>query len=125
VQEYIESENLHDNIRVRGRELEGRLKSAFSKHPHVGDIRGRGLFWSIELIEDKASKKPYAATDQIAIKIGAAALENGMMCYPTQGCANGIDGDHVLLAPSYTSSADEITTIVELLERAVSVVVGD
>jgi adenosylmethionine-8-amino-7-oxononanoate aminotransferase len=47
------------------------------------------------------------------------------MCYPTQGCANGIDGDHVLLAPSYTSSADEITTIVELLERAVSVVVGD
>jgi adenosylmethionine-8-amino-7-oxononanoate aminotransferase len=125
VQEYIESENLHDNIRVRGRQLEGCLQSAFSTHPHVGDIRGRGLFWSIELVEDKASKKPYAATDQIAIKIGAAALENGMMCYPTQGCANGIDGDHVLLAPSYTSSADEITTIVELLERAVSVVVGD
>ena len=125
VQQYIESENLHDNIRARGRQLEGRLHSAFSAHPHVGDIRGRGLFWSIELVEDKASKKPYAAADQIAIKIGAAALENGMMCYPTQGCANGIDGDHVLLAPSYTSSADEITTIVELLERAVSIVVGD
>jgi adenosylmethionine-8-amino-7-oxononanoate aminotransferase len=124
VQEYIKSENLHDNIRVRGRQLEQCLRSAFSEHPHVGDIRGRGLFWSIELVEDKASKKPYAATQEIAMKIGAAALEIGMMCYPTQGCADGIDGDHILLAPSYTSTEDEITTIVAVLERAVSAVLG-
>jgi len=125
VQEYIKNENLFDNIRVRGEQLEQRLCSVFSAHPHVGDIRGRGLFWSIELVEDKASKKPYAATHQIAAKIGAAALGYGMMCYPSQGCANGIDGDHVLLAPSYTSTADEITTIVSLLELAVSAIVGD
>ena len=58
------------------------------------------------------------------MKIGAAALEIGMMCYPTQGCADGIDGDHVLLAPSYTSTEDEIATIVAVLERAVSAVIG-
>jgi len=119
VQQVIENENLLAKVTTLGGQLEEQLHASFGQHPHVGDIRGRGLFWTIELVKDRATKAPFAASDSIANKLGNAAQDRGMMTYPSQGCADGINGDHVLLAPSYTSTADEIQLIVETLSAAV------
>ncbi|MGC1506741.1 MAG: aspartate aminotransferase family protein [Sulfitobacter sp.] len=120
VQQVIEDEALLDNVRTRGNQLETLLRDAFGQHPHVGDIRGRGLFWSVELVQDRATKAPFPVAQALAMKVGTKAKERGIMIYPSQGCADGTNGDHVLLAPSYTSSAGEITLIVDTLKAAVA-----
>ena len=125
VQRVIENDNLLVNVAQRGAQLQCALRAAFAKHPHVGDIRGRGLFWTIELVADRATKHPFDPADGIAMKIGAAAKARGVMTYPSQGCIDGVHGDHVLLAPSYTSTDTEIDQIVETLAAAVQDVLGD
>lgn len=119
VQRQIQDRNLLVNVRERGVQLRDRLTARFSQHRHVGNIRGRGLFMAIELVADRKTKAPFPATRHLAQLVKQAALNLGMMCYPSQGCADGTNGDHVLLAPSYTSDVDEIETIVDLLGQAV------
>ena len=85
----------------------------------MGDIRGRGLFWTIELVADRATKAPFPVADKIAPRIQAEAMAQGVITYPSQGCADGTLGDHVLLAPAYTSPAAEIDLIVDTLASAV------
>jgi adenosylmethionine-8-amino-7-oxononanoate aminotransferase len=122
VQTVIEEDKLLDNVRARGEQLAAGLHKTFGQHPHVGDIRGRGLFWTIELVADKDTKTPFPAAKKLAPRIQAEAQALGMMCYPAQGCADGTAGDHVLLAPSYTSTPEEIDLIVDLLAQAVTAV---
>ena len=124
VQRVIEDEKLLDNVKTRGAQLEAGLRTALAQHPHVGDIRGRGLFWTVEVVADRATKAPFDAREGIAMKIGAAAKARGVMTYPSQGCIDGTLGDHVLLAPSYTSSAAEIDLIVETLTASVVDILG-
>lgn len=119
VQNYIEKHSLLANISTRGGELETALDDRFGQHPQVGDIRGRGLFWTVELVRDRLSKAPFEADLGLAPKVQKTALELGLMCYPAQGCIDGVQGDHVLLAPSYVSTTGEIDLIVDLLGRAV------
>ena len=119
VQKVIEDENLLENIRARGAQLSDLLNARFGQHPNIGDIRGRGLFWTVELVRDKASQAPFPAAARLAPRVQKAALDLGLMCYPAQGCADGTNGDHVLLAPSYTSTPDEIARIVDLVAEAV------
>lgn len=119
VQKVIEGEGLLENVRTRGSQLGTALKTRFAQHPNIGDIRGRGLFWTIELVRDRACKTPFSHKQKLAPKIQSAALEFGLMCYPAQGCVDGKSGDHILLAPAYTSTPDEIDQIVSLLAKAV------
>jgi adenosylmethionine-8-amino-7-oxononanoate aminotransferase len=124
VQKVIEDENLLENIRARGEQLRDALNARFGQNRNVGDIRGRGLFWTVELVQDKASKTSFPAAAKLSQKIQKAALDLGLMCYPAQGCADGTNGDHVLLAPSYTSTPEEIARIVDLVAQAVETVLG-
>ncbi|SFA68880.1 hypothetical protein SAMN05421688_0053 [Poseidonocella pacifica] len=124
VQHVIDEENLLSNVVARGKQLASTLEAAFGQHPHAGDIRGRGLFWTIELVADRGTKAPFDVAEGIAAKIGAAARARNVMTYPSQGCADGTHGDHVLLAPSYTSIPEEIDLIVETLAAAVDDVLG-
>ena len=119
VQKVIESENLIDNILAQGAHLRDALNARFGQHPNIGNIRGRGLFWTVELVSDKKTKAPFPVTNKLATKIQRAALDLGLMCYPAQGCADGTNGDHILLAPSYTSSKDEIDQIVDIIAKAI------
>jgi len=124
VQQVIEGKDLLTNVLQRGGQLEAALRYAFAQHPHVGDIRGRGLFWTIELVSDRDSKVVFDPAKGIAMKVGAAAKARGVMTYPSQGCIDGVNGDHVLLAPSYTSTEAEIALIVDTLSAAVTDVLG-
>ena len=119
VQHVIREDGLLDRVKERGRQLEQRLTERFGNHRHVGDIRGRGLFWAIELVADRASRTSFDPALKLNQKIKAEAFANGLGCYPGGGTVDGVRGDHVLLAPPYIASADEIDLIVEKLGTAV------
>ncbi|MGY0575162.1 aspartate aminotransferase family protein [Bradyrhizobium sp. RDM12] len=119
VQYVIHQDNLLDRVKERGKQLEQRLTERFGNHRHVGDIRGRGLFWAIELVSDRASRTSFDPALKLNQKIKAEAFANGLGCYPGGGTVDGIRGDHVLLAPPYIASADEIDQIVDKLGTAV------
>lgn len=119
VQDVIREDHLLDRVKERGKQLEQRLTERFGNHRHVGDIRGRGLFWAIELVADRASRTSFDPALKLNQKIKAEAFANGLGCYPGGGTVDGVRGDHVLLAPPYIASADEIDLIVDKLGTAV------
>ncbi|MCP3372164.1 aspartate aminotransferase family protein [Bradyrhizobium cajani] len=119
VQNVIREDGLLEQVRERGRQLEQRLTERFGNHRHVGDIRGRGLFWAIEFVADRASRTSFDPALKLNQKIKAEAFANGLGCYPGGGTVDGGRGDHVLLAPPYIASADEIDLIVDKLGTAV------
>ena len=103
----------------QARELMAALHAQFGQHPNVGDIRGRGLFQGIELVADRDTKAPFDPSRKIAPKIKKAAFEAGMICYPMSGTIDGQTGDHVLLAPPFIISDDQIDELVQKLAGAV------
>jgi adenosylmethionine-8-amino-7-oxononanoate aminotransferase len=119
VQDVIREDGLLERVKKRGKQLEQRLTERFGNHRHVGDIRGRGLFWAIELVADRASRTSFDPALKLNQKIKAEAFANGLGCYPGGGTVDGVRGDHVLLAPPYIASPDEIDLIVDKLGTAV------
>src|SRR5437660_1990435 len=103
VQKIIAEEHLLDRVKELGTRLERRLTERFGNHRHVGDIRGRGLFQAVELVADRATRKPFDPGLKLNQKVKAAAFEGGLACYPSGGTVDGKHGDHVLLAPPYIS----------------------
>ena len=117
VQRTIESEDLLDNVKSQGELLRKLLLECFDKHKHVGDIRGRGLLVGLEIVEDRGSKKPMPVDSRVHTKIKQAAMQQGLMCYPMAGTIDGRLGHHVLLAPPYIIAEDQVTEIVDKLDR--------
>ncbi len=124
VQETIRREGLLENVRAMGDVLAERLAARFGNHHHVGDIRGRGLFQAIELVEDRASKRPFAPDRRIHAAIKREAMARGLLVYPMGGTIDGVHGDHVLLAPPFIVNKTDIDCIVSRLADAVDAVVG-
>ncbi|MDU0340735.1 aspartate aminotransferase family protein [Bosea rubneri] len=124
VQKVIERDDLLANVRRQGARLEQRLRERFGNHHHVGDIRGRGHFWGVEIVADRASKTPFDPVLKLNARIKEAAMERGLMIYPMGGTADGTAGDHVLLAPPFIIDAATVDTIVERLGDAVDAALG-
>lgn len=120
VQRTIATEGLLDCVRARGAQLRAALEARFGAHPHVGDIRGRGLFLALELVAGRASRAPFAPELGLAGRVKRAALERGLACYPSSGTIDGVRGDHVLLAPPYIVTPEQIETIVARLNAAIT-----
>lgn len=119
VQKVIWRDGLLDNVLARGRQLGQMLRERFDEHPFVGDIRGRGLFWGIELVADRETKTPFDPRLRLHARIKAEALSRGLMVYPMGGTLDGRLGDHVLLAPPFIATGLHIEIIVERLGEAV------
>ena len=94
------------------------LREAFGQHPHVGDIRGRGYFRGLELVEDRGTRAPFPAEANLAARVKAEAQRRGLLCYPGSGTVDGRSGDHVLLAPPYTASRAELEEMTGMLAAA-------
>jgi len=113
VERVIRRENLLENVVETGRVLLDELRKAFRDHPHVGDVRGRGLILGIELVQDRESKTPIRAELGLPETIRRTAMQHGLICYPGGGTADGRNGAHVLLAPPFIynrSHVDELIT---------------
>jgi adenosylmethionine-8-amino-7-oxononanoate aminotransferase len=119
VQKIISEERLLDQVKARGAQLERRLTERFGNHRHVGDIRGRGLFQAIELVADRATRTPFDPALKLNLRIKATAFEGGLGCYPMGGTVDGRKGDHILLAPPYIATSEDIDMIVDRLGHAV------
>ncbi|MBR8318276.1 MULTISPECIES: aspartate aminotransferase family protein [Burkholderia cepacia complex] len=119
VQRVIAEDKLLDNVKARGEQLRASLREHYGTHPHVGDVRGRGLFVGVELVRDRDTK----ATFDPALKLHAAvkreAMQRGLMVYPMGGTIDGVHGDHILIAPPFVCTAQQIDTIVERLSGAI------
>jgi hypothetical protein len=115
---------LVDRVRVQGDKLMARLQDRFGQHPHIGDLRGRGLFRGIELVDDRDSKAPFDPSRGIAGKIKKAAFEAGLICYPMAGTIDGRSGDHVLLAPPFIIEDAQLDELVDKLSGAIDVALG-
>lgn len=122
VQHVIREEALLVQVQDMGLRLRHGLEARLGQHAHVGDIRGRGLFQAVELVADRDSGTPFDPALQVNLRIRDAAMAAGMACYPGGGTVDGVKGDHVLLAPPYISSPEEIDLIVESLGAAIDLV---
>ena len=119
VQEVIGREKLLANVVAMGERLREKLEARLGQHPHVGDIRGRGLFRAIELVADRSTKAPFAPELKLHARIKQEAMIRGLMIYPMGGTIDGRSGDHVLLAPPFIVSAAQVEEIVGRLGEAV------
>lgn len=119
VQKRLHEDGLIARVPVLGAALERRLRDAFGAHPNVGDIRGRGLLWGIELVEDRATKRPFDPVRRVHARVKKEALKAGLMCYPMGGTLDGSRGDHVLLAPPFILEEAQLDELVEKLGSAI------
>jgi adenosylmethionine-8-amino-7-oxononanoate aminotransferase len=125
VQKVIAEDRLLERVCSMGELLEKLLVERFGNHRHIGDIRGRGLFRGIELVADRASKEPFDPALKLNARVKAAAMAHGLACYPSGGTVDGLRGDHILLAPPYIISPEEIEQLVDRLGTAIDASIND
>jgi adenosylmethionine-8-amino-7-oxononanoate aminotransferase len=124
VQKVIDAEGLLARVRVMGGRLRSMLAERFGAHPHVGDIRGRGLFLALELVREPASKEPFDPKRALHAAVKREAMARGLLVYPMGGTIDGERGDHVLLAPPFTVAEPDLATITERLGEAVDAAIA-
>ncbi len=118
VQQAIAEEGLLERVRHLGGLLQSRLGERFGQHPHVGDIRGRGLFIGLELVADRETKAPLDPQRKTWQRVRRAGFEEGFVCYPSGGCIDGVRGDHVVLAPPFNLADGQIDELVDKLAKS-------
>jgi len=123
VLDYIEKHKLFSRVAPAGETLRGAL-APLASHKHVGDIRGLGLLLGVEFVKDKATREPFPEEENIAERIRQAALAELVLTYPTQGCVDGLRGDHILLAPPFIVNEEECRTIARAIEVSLRKVFG-
>jgi adenosylmethionine-8-amino-7-oxononanoate aminotransferase len=119
VQRVIAEEGLLERVRRMGDRLEESLVERFGNHRHVGEIRGRGLFRGLELVQDRTTKEPFDPAFGLNARIKKAGMALGLMCYPMGGTIDGRRGDHVLLAPPFIIDDGHVAEITDKLGQAV------
>jgi adenosylmethionine-8-amino-7-oxononanoate aminotransferase len=125
VMDALVGRDLVGRVAPAGERLVAGLEATLGDHPAVGDVRGRGLFVGVELVADRTTRAPVDPALRLHARIKRAALDEGLVCYPGGGTVDGVHGDHVLLAPPYIISDEEIDELVARLSRALSRALGD
>ncbi|CRG92305.1 hypothetical protein PISL3812_09362 [Talaromyces islandicus] len=118
VQNIIKRDGLVERCAEAGKHLGTLLRETFANCKYVGDIRGRGLFWALEFVEDRSSKRPFEKSIKFGEMIQKTAFDLGVAFYPGTGTVDGMEGDHILMAPPLTVSKDELFTLVAVLKQA-------
>ncbi|WP_444677247.1 aspartate aminotransferase family protein [Halomonas sp. E19] len=118
VQKSLQQRDLLPRVRELGEGLQRRLAERFGDHPHVGDIRGRGLFLGLELVADRATQAAFEPERKVHARVKQAAMQAGLMCYPMGGTLDGRQGDHILLAPPFILDESHLDEIVDKLDTA-------
>jgi hypothetical protein len=117
--DYLEAHKLFDRVTPAGQTLRNALAS-IENHPNIGQVRGLGLLQGIEFVKNKSTREPFPKETGIAEKIRQAALEKNVLTYPTQGCVDGVRGDHILLAPPFITTSEESKLIADAIQYALN-----
>ena len=124
VQRAIRDRDLLANVRRQGAVLRDALQDRFGNHRHVGDIRGRGLFWGLELVADRDTKEPFDADLKLNARVKAEGMARGLICYPIGGNVDGIRGDAVMVSPPFIVTETQVGEIVELVGETVDAAIA-
>ena len=118
VLDYVEKHKLFELVDEAGHTLRARIAAALEDHANIGEIRGMGLLLGVEFTKDRTTREPFPREMNVAGKIQQACLEENVLTYPTQGCVDGVRGDHILLAPPFTISEEECVLIARAISKA-------
>ncbi|MFW6115688.1 MAG: aspartate aminotransferase family protein [Chloroflexota bacterium] len=121
---YLQKHGLVAAAARKGQLLEQKLRESLEPLPNVGDVRGIGLMWGVEIVADRESKAPFPPDRHVAHQIANAAFDRGLIVYPGSGCVDGTAGDHLTLGPPFIITEDQIDEMVWLLREAVQAEVG-
>jgi adenosylmethionine-8-amino-7-oxononanoate aminotransferase len=124
VQKIVMREKLVERVAANEQKLKAMIRSALQDVEAVGDVRGRGHFIAVELVENRESKKPFESERQLFLHIRAQAMENGLICYPVGGNVDGVNGDVIILAPPYNATNVELGEIVDKMAKSVKQVLA-
>jgi len=94
-----------------------RSLQSLNRHEIVGDVRGKGLFAGVEFVKDRKTKEPFDPKLRLNDLIANRAFEKGLITYPGGGGADGIKGDHLLLAPPFVITEEQIDKMVSILDE--------
>jgi hypothetical protein len=119
VQEIMARDGLVERVRIRGAAFQADLRARLAHIEAVGDVRGRGYFIGVEFVADRATKAPFARQRMLFQKVGAAALERGLICYPCSGNVDGVAGDTAIISPPYNATDAELDEIADKFVAAV------
>ncbi|MDP4822476.1 MAG: aminotransferase class III-fold pyridoxal phosphate-dependent enzyme, partial [Aestuariivirgaceae bacterium] len=125
VQKIVAREKLVERVREKTGLLRSLMAQAVADIEHIGDIRGRGFFQAFEIVENVETKKPFAASRKLALRIRQRALELGLICYPVGGIVDGVNGDGVILAPPFNASDAELAEIADKAGQAIRSVLAE
>jgi adenosylmethionine-8-amino-7-oxononanoate aminotransferase len=117
---YLEDHRLIERAATLGKVLGRRLGELKRTHRILGDVRGLGMLWGLELVRDRATKEPFAPELKMARRLYEASLAEGLMIYPGTGTREGRDGDHAIIAPPFTITRGELDDLIDRLDRALA-----
>jgi adenosylmethionine-8-amino-7-oxononanoate aminotransferase len=125
VQKVITRDHLVEKVHHDGLHLEQLLRIGFADNPHVGDVRGRGFFWAIEIVRDKLTKAPFDPSLAVYQRFRDRCFANGLICYPVGGNVDGKAGDIAIFSPPYIATRDELASIVHIAKASLDQVVAE
>lgn len=125
VQEIVIRDGLVARVRAQAAYIRAALEAAVGDIDAVGDIRGRGHFFGVELVSDRETREPFDPELRLADVIRARTLEAGLICYPVSGTLDGSKGDVVIIAPPYNASSAELDEIADRLSRGLRQALAD
>ena len=117
----LRDESLVEASATKGDRLSALLRGALEEHPSVGDIRGRGLMVGVELVADRATRRPFPRAARVTEGVVSAARERGVLVYSATGNANGVDGDTILLGPPFVITDSELQSVADVMTEAIDV----
>jgi adenosylmethionine-8-amino-7-oxononanoate aminotransferase len=115
----LEHERLIEASAEKGQRLRALLEARLAAHPHVGEIRGRGLLIGLELVADRDTRAPFPRAARMTEGIVAAAQDRGVLVYSGTGVADGVDGDTILLGPPFVITDEELVTVADAVTQSV------
>jgi adenosylmethionine-8-amino-7-oxononanoate aminotransferase len=121
----LETENLVEASAAKGDRLKALLTERLGSHPAVGEIRGRGLLVGLELVADRATRRPFPRAARLIESVMAHARADGVLLYHGTGNADGTNGDTVLLGPPFVITDGEMVRLADTLALAVDRAAAD
>ena len=112
----IEDENLVAEAARKGTYLLEVLRARLANHPHVGEIRGKGLMCAIEFVKDRERRTPFPPEQQVGARIHADAVARGLF--------SRVRGDVFVLAPPFVTPDTLLDQIADILAAATNAVLG-
>jgi len=113
---YMKRHDLVENARIQGELLEKEL-SRLEELPLVGEVRGKGLMWGVEIVKDKNTREPYSRKEKVVEQIARSCMEQGVVIYPGTGMVNGVDGDAFMVAPPLVVTSEEVRELAARIEK--------